>query len=65
MSFHGRYLTARAMALLPDRVKVWLSGTPPVIVDGQQLDPHVREWRTLIDDAANRGADEVRLGGSF
>ncbi len=40
VSDHGRYLAARAMSYLPDRVKVLLSGTPPVIVDGQQLDPH-------------------------
>ncbi len=35
------------MAFLPDRVKVWLSGTPPVIVDGQRLDPHVQLLRSI------------------
>ena len=35
------------MAHLPDRVKIWLSGTPPVIVDGQQLDPQMQLLRSL------------------
>jgi acetyl esterase len=35
------------MAHLPDRVKIWLSGTPPVIVDGQQLDPQLQLLRSI------------------
>jgi acetyl esterase len=41
------YLALRAMAHLPDRMKIWLSGTPPVIVDGQQLDPQLQYLRSL------------------
>jgi len=42
-----RYLAMRAMAHLPDRMKIWLSGTPPVIVDGQQLDPQLQLLRSI------------------
>ncbi|MGZ4809183.1 MAG: alpha/beta hydrolase [Thermoanaerobaculia bacterium] len=41
------YLIVRAIALLPDRVKIWLSGTAPVIVDGQQLDPQLQLLRSI------------------
>jgi acetyl esterase len=47
VSDYGRYLAARGMAFLPDRVKLWLSGTPPVIVDGQQLDPQLQLLRSI------------------
>jgi acetyl esterase len=43
----ARCLAMRAMAHLPDRVKIWLSGTPPVIVDGQQLDPQLQLLRSI------------------
>lgn len=43
----ARYLALRAMAQLPDRVKIWLSGTEPVIVDGQQLDPQLQLLRSI------------------
>ena len=43
----ARCLAMRAMAHLPDRVKIWLSGTPPVIVDGQQLDPQLQWLRSI------------------
>ena len=42
-----RCLAMRAMAHLPDRVKIRLSGTPPVIVDGQQLDPQLQLLRSI------------------
>ena len=32
------YLAARVVALLPDVVKIRLSGEPPITVDGQHLD---------------------------
>jgi len=35
------------MAHLPDPVKIWLSGTAPVIVDGQQLDPQLQLLRSI------------------
>ncbi len=38
----ARYFAVRAMAHLPDRMKIWLSGTPPVIVDGQRLDAQLQ-----------------------
>lgn len=41
------YLAMRAIAHLPDRVKIWLSGTAPVIVDGQQLDPQLQFLRSI------------------
>src|SRR5664279_3367168 len=43
----ARCLAMRAMARLPDRVKIRLSGTPPVIVDGQQLDPQLQWLRSI------------------
>jgi acetyl esterase len=43
----ARCLLLRAMANLPDRMKIWLSGTPPVIVDGQQLDPQLQLLRSI------------------
>ena len=41
------YLGARLSALLPARLQIKLSGEPPVIVDGQQLDPQVQLLRAL------------------
>jgi len=41
------YLGARLSALLPARLQIALSGEPPVIVDGQQLDPQVQLLRAL------------------
>jgi acetyl esterase len=43
----ARCLAMRGLAHLPDRVKIWLSGTPPVIVDGQQLDPQLQLLRSI------------------
>src|ERR1700682_5934304 len=43
----ARTLAMRAIAHLPDRMKIWLSGTPPVIVDGQQLDPQLQLLRSI------------------
>jgi acetyl esterase len=43
----ARCLAMRAMAHLPDRVKIMLSSSPPVIVDGQQLDPQLQLLRSL------------------
>src|ERR1700730_8186385 len=42
-----RLLAIRAMAHLPDRVKIWLSGVGPVIVDGPQLDPQLQLLRSI------------------
>jgi acetyl esterase len=41
------YLVAMLTALLPRRVQIALSGEPPIIVDGQQLDPQVQLLRAL------------------
>lgn len=43
----GSLLAIRAIDHLPDRVKIRLSGTAPVIVDGQQLDPQLQFLRSL------------------
>src|SRR6266849_139936 len=42
-----RILVLRASAHLPDRMKIWLSGAPPVIIDGQQLDPQLQLLRSI------------------
>ena len=42
-----RCLAMRALAHLPDRLKIRLSGAPPVIVDGQQLDPQLQLLRAI------------------
>jgi acetyl esterase len=49
MKFRHRvmYATARLTAFLPRRAQIALSGEPPVIVDGQQLDPQVQLLRAL------------------
>lgn len=38
---------ARLIARLPDRAKIALSGEPPVVVDGQQLDPQAQFLRAM------------------
>ena len=40
-----QYLAARAFSYLPDAVKIRLSGEPPIVVDGQQLDPQLQALR--------------------
>jgi acetyl esterase len=42
-----RYRILRAISYLPDRVKIRMSRTPPVIVDGQQLDPMLQFIRSM------------------
>ena len=42
-----RYRILRAISYLPDRVKIRMSRTPAVIVDGQQLDPQVQLIRSM------------------
>src|SRR3954451_25411809 len=39
------YRAARALALLPDVLKIRLSGEPPIVVDGQALDPQLQAFR--------------------
>lgn len=58
MGNHTLYLAARAMAHLPDRLKIWLSGTPPVIVEGQQLDPQLQLLRSVRRRRGVRGLIE-------
>lgn len=36
------YLGARFVSRLPDKVKIRLSGSPPIVIDGQMLDPQVQ-----------------------
>ncbi len=40
-----QYLAARAFAYLPDALKIRISGEPPLIIDGQQLDPQLQMFR--------------------
>jgi len=40
-----QYSAARVLSYLPDGLKIRLSGEPPVIVDGQQLDPQLQLLR--------------------
>ena len=42
-----RYLLLRAISYLPDPVKIRMSGTPPVVVDGQRLDPQLQLIRSM------------------
>jgi len=43
----ARYRLLRAISYLPDGIKIRMSRTPPVIVDGQQLDPQLQLIRSL------------------
>ena len=47
MAARAQYLGARMAARLPDRLKVRLSGEPPVTLDGQRLDPQLQLLRSL------------------
>jgi acetyl esterase/lipase len=40
---------ARALARLPLRAQVWLSGKPPVEIDGQRLHPEIQLTLTLME----------------
>jgi acetyl esterase len=43
-----QYLAARLLAHVPDRIKIRLSGEPPIVVDGQQLDPQLQLLRAAV-----------------
>ncbi len=43
----AQYAAVRLMSRLPASVKIALSGEPPVIVDGQQLDPQLQLLRSI------------------
>jgi acetyl esterase len=43
----AQYAAARLLARLPDRVKIALSGEPPVVVNGQALDPMLQLLRAM------------------
>jgi acetyl esterase len=43
----AQLVAVRFIARLPDRVKVALSGEPPLVVDGDRLDPQVQLLRSL------------------
>jgi acetyl esterase len=47
-----RYLVIRTISYLPNRLKIFLSRIPPVIVDGQQLDPQLQLIRSMRRDNA-------------
>jgi acetyl esterase len=43
----AQYLAARLLARAPDRLKILLSGEPPIVVDGQHLDPQLQLLRSV------------------
>ncbi|MDQ6801960.1 MAG: alpha/beta hydrolase [Acidobacteriota bacterium] len=47
MRDHTRYLLLRTISYLPDRLKIRMSRMPPVMVDGQQLDPQLQLIRSM------------------
>ena len=47
LAARAQYLGARVASRLPDRVKVRLSGEPPVMLDGPRLDPQLQLLRAL------------------
>lgn len=53
-----RYLGARFAMRLPDPWKVRLSGEPPVVVDGQTLDPQVQLLRSVRRKIGTHGLIE-------
>jgi acetyl esterase len=57
----ARYYGARAAAHLPDRVKVLLSGEPPVVIDGQRLDPQIQLLRAFNRRMSSRGLLEPTI----
>jgi acetyl esterase/lipase len=55
------YLMARVVALLPDPVKIRLSGEPPIVVDGQQLDPQLQVIRSATHGRTMPGLIEPTI----
>jgi acetyl esterase len=53
-----QYVAARAFSYLPDAVKIRLSGEPPIVVDGQQLDPQLQALRIATRGRALPGLIE-------
>jgi len=43
-----QYAAARLLSHLPDALKIRLSGEPPIVVDGQQLDPQLQLLRSAV-----------------
>src|SRR3954452_6402622 len=44
---------ARIVAALPPRLQVWLSRRPPVVVDGQTLEPEIQLTLALLERQGN------------
>ena len=47
LALRAQYVAVRAISRLPPSVQVKLSGEPPVVVDGQTLDPQIQLVRAL------------------
>jgi acetyl esterase len=60
-SQRAQLAAARVISHLPDRVKIRLSGEPPVIVDGQQLDPQLQFLRSVSRRRRVRGLIEPSI----
>ncbi|HEX9983194.1 MAG TPA: alpha/beta hydrolase [Thermoanaerobaculia bacterium] len=53
-----RYYAARMVMRLPDGVKIRMSGEPPIVIDGQQLDPQVQLLRSVRRKLGSEGLVE-------
>jgi acetyl esterase len=45
----AEFRLARALARLPHRAQVWVSGKPPVVIDGQRLHPEIQLTLALME----------------
>jgi acetyl esterase len=61
ISHRAQLVVARFISQLPDRVKIRLSGEPPVIIDGQQLDPQLQFLRSVSRRRRVRGLIEPSI----
>jgi acetyl esterase len=60
-SQRAQLIAARLISRLPDHVKIRLSGEPPMIVDGQQLDPQLQFLRSVSRRRHVRGLIEPSI----
>ena len=61
LSQRAQLAAARFVSHLPDRVKILLSGEPPVMVDEQQLDPQLQFLRSVSRRRPVRGLIEPSI----
>ena len=56
----AEFRLARALARLPHRAQVWLSGKPPVEIDGQRLHPEIQLTLALIEKRGDPPSSRCR-----